>query len=185
MIVSSQQVKSNEWYTPARYIEAAREVMGSITLDPASCELANQTVRAARFYSEEENGLLQPWYGNVWLNPPYSSLDSPRGISKGNGRPGPTPLFIAKLVDSYGSREIEQAILCVNADMCRSWFQCLWEYLICFASPAVNFARPHREPEHHFFSTAFVYLGKREQKFAQIFSKFGTIARREDAWQEQ
>src|SRR5260221_7395603 len=63
--------KSNEWFTPSRYIEAARLVMGSIDLDPASCSEANQTVKAKRYYSIDDNGLEQPWYGNIWLNPPY------------------------------------------------------------------------------------------------------------------
>lgn len=38
--------QSNEWFTPARYVEAAREVLGSIDLDPASCEAGNRIVQA-------------------------------------------------------------------------------------------------------------------------------------------
>lgn len=61
---------SSEWYTPPKIIEAARTWMGSIDLDPASCELANRAVRAARFFDEATDGLKQRWQGNVFLNPP-------------------------------------------------------------------------------------------------------------------
>ena len=37
-----------ERYTPAEYIELARKMMGSIDLDPASCAIAQATVKATR-----------------------------------------------------------------------------------------------------------------------------------------
>jgi hypothetical protein len=42
---------NNEWYTPGDIIEAARAVLGGFDLDPASSEIANRTVRAARFFT--------------------------------------------------------------------------------------------------------------------------------------
>src|SRR5216683_7000971 len=106
------QGKSNEWYTPARYIEAAREVMGSIDLDPASCELANRTVKATRFYTQRENGLAQDWHGRVWLNPPYGKINNKSLIA----------LFISKLVGEYESGNIEQAVLLCDCDPDTAWF---------------------------------------------------------------
>lgn len=57
-----------EYYTPAYIVEAARRVMGRIFLDPASCDIANRTVKASMIYTKENNGLDVPWFGNVWLN---------------------------------------------------------------------------------------------------------------------
>jgi len=63
---------SDEWYTPAEYIEAARAVMGDIDLDPATCAAAQEMIRARTFLTKEDDGLTRPWHGRVWLNPPYS-----------------------------------------------------------------------------------------------------------------
>jgi ParB family chromosome partitioning protein len=67
--------KSVEWYTPSRYIEAARWVMGGIELDPASCANANKIVRAQKYFNQQINGLVQPWHGRVWLNMPYGNIE--------------------------------------------------------------------------------------------------------------
>ena len=66
------QTGEMEWYTPALYIEKARRTLGNIDLDPASCEAAQKTIGACRFYSEADDGLNQRWQGKVWLNPPYA-----------------------------------------------------------------------------------------------------------------
>lgn len=62
---------SASWYTPAVFADAAREVFGgTITLDPASCEEANELIGAESFYTEGMNGLILPWRGSVFVNPP-------------------------------------------------------------------------------------------------------------------
>ena len=65
-------IPGDEWGTPEKYIALAREVMGEIDLDPASNEHAQRTVQARQYFTREDSGLVHPWVGRVWLNPPYT-----------------------------------------------------------------------------------------------------------------
>ena len=67
---------SNEHYTPPSIVEAAREVMGGIDLDPASCRKANRHIKAERYFTQKDNGYLQDWHGRVFLNPPGGWCDN-------------------------------------------------------------------------------------------------------------
>ena len=63
--------ESIEHFTPPEIIEAARQVLGVIDLDPASSKLANdRLVHAKTFYDLSVNGFVLPWKGRVFLNPP-------------------------------------------------------------------------------------------------------------------
>lgn len=61
-----------EWYTPPELFEA---IGLTFDLDPCS-PMAGPVpwVPARRFLSPAENGLVVPWEGRVWLNPPYGPL---------------------------------------------------------------------------------------------------------------
>ena len=66
---------TDQWYTPIEIIERVKLVFGgTIDLDPASCEEANKTVGALHYFDEQQDGLKQQWFGNVFCNPPYSKL---------------------------------------------------------------------------------------------------------------
>lgn len=160
----------NEWYTPTRYINAAREVMGTIHLDPASCKLANTIVQAETFYTKEENGLLQPWKGNIWLNPPFGKDYS---ISHdGRGRIG---RWVEKLVREYQQGNVTQAILLAPTTIEASWFQWMWEYHICFVNHEVRFYSPSGKRKFHLFGTVFVYFGPEYELFIELFKRFGSV----------
>lgn len=49
------------------------ERFGGFTLDVAAAE---HNAKCPEYFTREQNGLLQPWHGRVWCNPPYSDLKS-------------------------------------------------------------------------------------------------------------
>lgn len=64
----SKKHKSVEWYTP-KWIFDALQV--SFDLDPCSPHDMESHVPATVKYTVFDNGLVKPWVGSVFLNPPY------------------------------------------------------------------------------------------------------------------
>jgi phage N-6-adenine-methyltransferase len=155
---------NNEWYTPVEYIEAARRVLGTIDLDPASSELANKTVKATVFLSEADDGLRYSWDGKVWMNPPYSSDK----IGK----------FSDKLIQHILSNEVTEAIVLVNNATETAWFQTLLTACssICLIAGRVKFIDMNGLPSGAPLQGQIVlYFGSNSPMFAREFSLFGKI----------
>lgn len=163
----------NEWYTPFKYIEAAREVLGTIDLDPASCAQANETVQAKRYFTIEDDGLKQQWGGKIYMNPPFGTATGHIWAGKSN-----IAAFLHKLIAEYKVGNVSEAISLVRADPGALWFRQLWEFPLCFLCEDPYFERPDSTPTRHRFGTAFVYLGPYEQAFINVFSRFGAVVRR-------
>lgn len=159
----AQYTGENEWYTPAVYVESAREVMGAIDLDPASSARAQEVVKAAEFFNIERNGLNQTWHGRVWMNPPYAQ-----------------PLiahFIEKLITESTEGRVEQAIVLTHNSTDTLWFHRLEELAarICFTRGRIAFIDPKGDRCAPTQGQAFFYLGERTAEFEQVFSQYGFI----------
>jgi DNA N-6-adenine-methyltransferase (Dam)/Protein of unknown function (DUF3102) len=163
--------ESNEWYTPAPYIDAARELLGGIDLDPASSAIANRIVKATTFYDIEANGLTKSWHGRVWLNPPYGK----------DGGESNQELWSMRLIDQYRSGITTEAVLLVNAVTDRKWFRPLWQFLICFTDHRICFYTAEGTADRPTYGNAFIYLGRQQERFCAIFDRFGVIVRRVEA----
>jgi hypothetical protein len=156
--------ESNEWYTPARYVESARKVMGGIDLDPASCVEANRIVHAQEFYTKDQDGLNQPLYGRVWCNPPYG---------------GTAGKFAARLVEAHQDGDIEAAVLLVSAHATDAgWFQQLWDYHLCFTDHRISFISSDGSQEANTAGSVFAYLGEATGRFEAEFARHGAVVKR-------
>jgi hypothetical protein len=155
---------TNEHYTPSIYVEAAREVMNGIDLDPASCAEANEVVRAKHFFSQSQDGLSQEWHGSVWLNPPY-------GGNAGD--------FVAKLKVELAAGRVTEAVVLVNSNCTDTkWFQPLWDGVLCFTDHRINFYGGETERSGATHGSVFSYFGPRPVDFANIFRRFGAVVKR-------
>lgn len=90
--------RGDHWNTPPEVLAPVIAMFGTVDCDP--CTNARSIVPAALRYdgsSPEQDGLLQPWQGNAFVNPPYS-----------RGQPA---LWLAKAAEERLVRGVESLVL--------------------------------------------------------------------------
>ena len=150
----------SEWYTPPDIIAAAGDCMGSIELDPASSEKAQETVLAERFFAAEDDGLSQPWAGRVFLNPPYEAK------------------LVGPFVEKLLSEPVEQAIIVVNNATETKWGQALLERAdaICFPSGRIKFLDSEGSPKQSPLQGQMIIgIGIEVEAFRREFQNIGAV----------
>lgn len=79
----SAKMKNDEWLTPPEIIQA----LGDFNLDPCA-PVSRPWPMAKKHLTVRDNGLMLPWEGRVWCNPPYGRESEEwlaRMASHGNG----------------------------------------------------------------------------------------------------
>lgn len=151
---------SDGWYTPSWLIEKARTVLGTIDLDPATCAAAQAIVKATHFYTEHENGLIQPWYGRMWINPPYSA---------------PTP-WVRRVIAEYQAGTVQAAIILTNSYTETGWWQDIAAVsTMLFFRGRLNFWHPDKVSTQNRTGQTMAYLGPDRARFIELFHTYGII----------
>jgi phage N-6-adenine-methyltransferase len=147
-----------EWYTPEYVLDKARTVLSSIDLDPASSNIAQERVKASTYFTKETNGLLHPWKGKVWCNPPYS----PALIKK----------FTAKFLEEYENGNMTEGIMLTNAGTDTLWNLPLSKGVQVYTVGRISFIQPSGEEKGKGGrGQCFTYFGPNPRLFIDTFTK--------------
>lgn len=102
MVIAQLSGGSCEHGSPPVAVELGRHTLGGIDLDPCSSGYWQRyTTQATTYYDREANGLTQPWFGRVWINPP--------GGDKERGERSQVRAFWERLVDQWRAGKIDGA----------------------------------------------------------------------------
>jgi phage N-6-adenine-methyltransferase len=92
-----------DWYTPEPLFRDLEQRFGPFTLDVAAND---QNAKCAEYFTEEQDGRVQPWHGRVWCNPPYKDLIK----------------WVSKAHEETRSGRCEIAVLLLPAQTSTAWF---------------------------------------------------------------
>ena len=147
-----------EWYTPPDIITAVISVMGCIDLDPCS-PFSDGPVPAKKHYTIDDDGLVLPWCGRVYMNPPYGRI---------------WQKWARKAIKEYRIGNATEIILLIAARPDTRAWQELSVFPWCGITGRLHFSgHPRAAP----FPSAVFYLGDNIERFKNVFGPFGPIYR--------
>jgi hypothetical protein len=161
---AAAEYDGDSYGTPAKYVEPGRRVMGGIDFDPASNARAANVIRAKRYCTKEDSGLLVPWVADsIWLNPPYSK--------------GLIEAFVKKFCDELALEHFDTAIVLVNSSTETDWYQSLLGACdaICLPDHRIAFELDGVAIDQNRYAQTFFYVGDAIDAFEREYSQFGKI----------
>jgi hypothetical protein len=177
-VIPQHLSNSVEHHTPAFIVEAAREVLGTIDLDPASCAEANEIVRALTYYALPFDGLTADWWGRSFVNPPGGK--APKQWEKYYKSRSNAVCWWRKLTEEWmEQRTLEAIFVGFNLDILQAsqgedeWPDVL-KFPLCVPSRRIAFTG--KDPTH---GNVIVYLpGKPgdSEKFEAAFKDIGSVS---------
>jgi phage N-6-adenine-methyltransferase len=131
--------RTEEWTTPPHIIAVAERVLGAIDLDPCAEDAC--AVPAATHYTRGDDGLAGPWFGRVYMNPPYGKQ---------------IRAWVDKVATAYETGEIDAAVVLVHARTDTRWARRLAAYPRCYIYGRLRFGGSVNSAP---FPSMLVYLG--------------------------
>lgn len=157
---------TDECYTPPWFMDRVHTFLGGVELDPASCEVANRTVRAERYYTQRDGGLSLPWAcRTLYCNPPYTNNQVRR--------------WTRKIAAAWRDGHIrEGAVMLTNSAPGYDW----WHELIngapvVLCERRMTFIQEDGTPygDHHKKGQTVSYYGRDVRGFIRTFGDLGRV----------
>lgn len=167
MIVTSKNGEPgrDDWMTPDWLLDIAYHALGGfIDTDPATSEEAQARIEARAYYTKSMNGLDFPWYGSVFMNPPYS-----RGV---------IDEFVDKLIVDFDAGFTRNAFVITNNVTETAWAHNLLSRMsaLCMVKGRVHFILPGgKEATQTRQGQILWYLGQGTYNFEAACRDIGVV----------
>jgi phage N-6-adenine-methyltransferase len=150
----------DEWGTPPEVWRPLSRAVGGFDLDPASG--AEPVPIADTRYTKEDDGLSQQWFGNVWVNPPYSN-------------PGD---WIEKAVEQHRQENTDIILMLVpartNTNYWSNYATCA--DFVCFYDHKLKFLQSgERAPDYLPSAVALLVFGEPTDELIEVMNEDGWV----------
>jgi phage N-6-adenine-methyltransferase len=121
---STPKDSTNQYGTPPQLIRELESCLGD-TFDLDPCSGAEDDRIADDIYTKEDDGLAQDWFGNVFVNPPFSECGE----------------WVKKAFDEQRNKEAERVVLLLPVRLAAGYFH---QYVskanaICFVEGRIDY----------------------------------------------
>lgn len=151
--------EDNEHYTPLDLLFKVVEFYGgTIDLDPCSNSRETPNTPSLLQYTIEDDGLSQPWFGKVFVNPPY-------GKALGD--------WAVKSKTEYLAGNCQEVLFLAPSRTETGWYRELIQFDRLNFSKRLKFQNPKNQNNSAPFPSVMFYLGKRHQAFEDCLGELG------------